>query len=223
MERVINLKLKLQKAGQKGLALDVDETLSWTIHYWMEQMQQRFGNPENLSVEAMIAKYRYAQHVPYWQGEEVETWLEKMRHSDEMQEDLMLVKGADLAVAEINKIIPIKAYITARPETVEKGTIKWLRANNFPEADVITKPVGIPYTEGNRWKAGVLTMLHPQILGIVDDNVNLIRYLPDSYRGRVFLFDNPKEAGDGQRFLAGKTWPEIIGHINTFSASSMVY
>ena len=42
-----------------GLGVDIDETLSWTVGYWMEEMQKLFGNPESLSVRDMVAKYRY--------------------------------------------------------------------------------------------------------------------------------------------------------------------
>jgi len=38
-----------------------DETLSWTIGYWIEEMQNKFGNPENLTVKEMVEKYRYTQ------------------------------------------------------------------------------------------------------------------------------------------------------------------
>lgn len=48
-----------------GLAVDIDETLSWTLKYWVEKMAEKFGNPENLSVLEIIKKYRYSQNVPY--------------------------------------------------------------------------------------------------------------------------------------------------------------
>jgi len=57
-----------------GLAVDIDETLSWTIGYWIEEMQNKFGNPENLTIKEMVEKYRYTQNVPYWQHEEALQW-----------------------------------------------------------------------------------------------------------------------------------------------------
>jgi hypothetical protein len=47
--------------------LDIDETLSWTIAFWVERMQKLFGNPERLSVKEMAEKYKLAQvgaHLP---------------------------------------------------------------------------------------------------------------------------------------------------------------
>jgi hypothetical protein len=56
MDEVEIIKKRLTSQNRKGLALDVDETLSWTVGYWIAEMQARFGNPESLSVEELIAK-----------------------------------------------------------------------------------------------------------------------------------------------------------------------
>lgn len=58
---IYELKQKLISENRKGIALDIDETLSWTIGYWVEKMQELFGNPENLTVRQLIEKYRYTQ------------------------------------------------------------------------------------------------------------------------------------------------------------------
>ena len=47
---VEGLLAELRANGRRGLALDIDETLAWTIGAWVERMQVLFGNPEKLSV-----------------------------------------------------------------------------------------------------------------------------------------------------------------------------
>lgn len=37
-----------------GLALDIDETLSFTLGTWISEMQRLFGNPENLTAKDLI-------------------------------------------------------------------------------------------------------------------------------------------------------------------------
>ena len=106
----------------KGLAVDIDETLSWTIGYWIEEMQHKFGNPENLTVKEMVEKYRYTQNVPYWQNVEALQWVDEKINSNETQENLPLIEGSSAYLNRINQIIPIVAYITIRPERVLEGT-----------------------------------------------------------------------------------------------------
>eukprot|EP00667_Euglena_gracilis_P022326 EG_transcript_24797 len=92
---------------RSGLALDIDETLAWTVGHWLARMQTLFGNPEGLSPEAMAEKYHLAQYVPYWQGRpEVEEWMNAQRTSNAMQEELPLIEGAVATVADIQKHTP---------------------------------------------------------------------------------------------------------------------
>ena len=94
-----------------GLAVDIDETLSWTIGYWVEQMQKEFGNPENLTVTELVKKYRYTQNVPYWQSKEALDWMEYHRNSNEVQEKLPLIEGSPVILNKISKIIHYLDYI----------------------------------------------------------------------------------------------------------------
>jgi len=110
-DNIVEIKNKLHKSGISGVALDIDETLSWTVGYWVEQMQLNFGNPENLTVRQLIEKYRFTQNVPYWQTEEAIEWMDEHRNSNEIQELLPLIEYADKNVLEINKILPIVLYI----------------------------------------------------------------------------------------------------------------
>ncbi len=90
----------------------------------VEEMQNKFGNPENLTIKEMVAKYRYTQNVPYWQHDEALKWVDEKINSNSTQESLPLIEGASVFLNRIDPIIPIVAYITIRPERVIEGTKK---------------------------------------------------------------------------------------------------
>jgi len=63
-------KERFERQGLSGLALDVDDTLAETNVFWAQHHIEAFGNPENLTAEQIIGKYRFADRVPYWQCDE---------------------------------------------------------------------------------------------------------------------------------------------------------
>lgn len=205
--------LKLQ--GIQGIALDIDETLSWTVGYWVEKMQEKFGNPENLTVKELITKYRYTQHVPYWQTEEAFAWMKEHRNSNEVQEILPLIENAHTFVQQINEIVPIVLYLTTRPQTVINGTKKWLQKHNFPEKVVIARPPEVHITEGNQWKAHVLEELYPEVMGIIDDNAGLANHLSTNYKGVVYLYDNTMHSRTDIRVIPCMTWEDVLQKVSS--------
>jgi hypothetical protein len=204
------LKINLKNKNIRGLALDIDETLSRTIGYWVENLQLKFGNPENLSVQEFAFKYQFMQNVPYWQTKEALNWMENARKSNKIQEILPLIENANEVVGQINKIIPICAYITIRSQSVIPGTKKWLKKHGFPDAPVIAKPNDLPYENGSKWKAEVLTKLYPQIIGIIDDNPSLIDFLPKDYKGYVFLYNNSEIYVKNRKVIPCKNWNDVL-------------
>ncbi|MDP3837101.1 MAG: hypothetical protein Q8Q67_03290 [bacterium] len=195
-----------------GIAVDIDETLSWTIGYWIEEMQKKFGNPENLTIKEMVEKYRYTQNVPYWQHEEALEWVDLKINSNETQEMLPLIDGSSAYLKKINKIVPIVAYITARPERVIEGTRKWLNKHKFPEAPVICRPNEVESSKGNEWKAKVIESLYPNVWGIIDDNAKLLDFLSADYKGKVFMYEH----GDNLGYpfaIACKDWLTVYEQI----------
>jgi len=212
-KEIIALKKSLKLAGVNGLALDVDETLSFTIGYMINELMVCLGNPENLTVEEIIEKYKHTDNIPYWQGEKAEEILENIRNSNEIQGELPLIKNSNSIVNKINKIVPISAYITVRPSTILNGTKLWLQNNNFPKATVITKPDKVLRKEGNQWKAKVLEYLYPEILGIVDDNPDLAKYLSKSYKGTIFLYNNTEIMNKDIRIISCKDWEMVLLNI----------
>lgn len=189
-KEVVALKNRLKRAGIKGLSLDMDETLSWTIGLMVEELIKKFGNPENLSIKEIVDKYRHTDRIPYWQHDEANKIINEIVNSDEIQKDLPLIEESNKTVLEINKTIPVVAYITARPTNIITGTKFWLKKHRFPKAIVITRPKNVPKKMGNKWKAKVLEYLYPEVIGIVDDNPDLTKFLSKKYKGTIYLYDN---------------------------------
>jgi len=113
-KEIISLKRKLKLAGVKGLALDIDETLSFTIGFLIEKLIKKVGNPENLTVKEIARKYRHTDNIPYWQNNEAKKVVDEFNKSADSFRDLPLIENSNKTIQEINKIIPIVAYITAR-------------------------------------------------------------------------------------------------------------
>jgi hypothetical protein len=216
MERATNKSIdNIINIPVPGIAVDIDETLSWTIGYWVQEMQKKFGNPENLTVKEMIEKYRYTQNVPYWQHSEALVWVDEKINSNETQENLPLIEGSSEYLNKINKIIPIVAYITIRPERVLAGTKNWLKKHNFPEAPIICRPDDIVHGNGSEWKAKILEKLYPNVLGIIDDNAKLLESLNKDYPGKVFLYDHSSHY-DFSFAIACKNWSEVYEEIKKY-------
>ena len=219
MESEKTIKNSLKKKHLKGLALDIDETISYTVLHWFEELIKHFGNPENLSAKELIAKYRYGQNVPYWQSKEALNWMENFRRTSKVHENVPLIENSNHFVIELNKIVPVVLYLTTRPKAVERGTRKWLNTHKFPNLDVIFKPNKIPTERGNEWKAKVLEGLYPEIVGIIDDNPSLVQNLSRSYKGTVFLYDNNESPRKDLNIIPCKTWEDVLTKVKTFKLS----
>lgn len=193
----------------RGLALDIDDTLSDTQTYWYETLSTLFGNPENLTPREITRKYGRAEYVPFWQTPEALDWMEHARVSNDLHGQLPLIDNAHHIVQKINRIIPIVAYITARLESVHEATTRWLRKHDFPEVELITRPLSARGVDGNLWKSRVLHEMHPQIIGIVDDNPSLVDYLSVDYKGVVFLYDNVEHVRSDIHVVPCLTWDDV--------------
>ena len=196
--------------NKPGIALDIDETLSDTITYYFSLIMNEFGNPENLSTEAMVNKYRHSSRVPYWRDDpEVSKFREGLRRSHQVFANLSPVKDSVANVQKIHQILPIKAYITARPQVLASTTKDWLKANNFPDAPVYFAPDHLDYAQTPLWKAQKLAELYPEIIALVDDNPEFIEHLPKDYLGKILMFWNKYE-GDRSNIINHATWDEIL-------------
>lgn len=211
MNRIPEFKERLRKDGRKGLALDLDDTVCVTSIYYFQRMMEKWGNPEKMTPYEMARKYKFANRVPYWKSPKCHEYLKTMWNSEEWQKSLTIVESANKIVQRIHQTIPILAYITARPSHLTTVSKEWLKKNNFPQAEVITRPDSIDEKFGNEWKALVLRELQPQITGIVDDNPAIIEHLTPDYKGRVYLFNYEEYAPlpEGISVICCKTWKEV--------------
>lgn len=185
--QVNKLKEYLVKNNIKGLALDIDDTLSQTLKLWCPTLFEKFGNPENISPEELVRKYKSTFNVPYWQSEEITTWILEHVNSDEAYAEAECLENALQSVLELHKHLPVVAYISTRPECVIGCSKKWLDTFGFPDAPLIHRPESVDIKTGSAWKANILEYLTPHVVGIVDDNPGLVKYLGSDYQGKIFL------------------------------------
>jgi 5'(3')-deoxyribonucleotidase len=209
MERIWQFKQQLLAENKQGIALDVDDTLSVTIEYWIARMFMELGNPENYTVDYILKNHRDCPGDKFWQTEDRMKFIDKCVYSSEFQEELPLIENANEIVKRINLEVPILAYITARPELVVRGTGNWLQRHDFPKAELIARPDDLEKGTNSKWKAQVLEILYPQVQGIVDDNSGLIDALSPNYKGTVYLYKNTYFNETGVKVVLCKNWEEV--------------
>jgi len=188
---------------EKGLMIDIDDTLSLTAAYWMEYLQSIYGNPENITPMEMFRKYHSVQQVPYWQGNrDINQHIYKLIYSNYIQLKLPVFDDSNLILNEMANYCKITCYLTKRPEKIKPGTISWLEKHNFPPAPVICMPNNVKLKNGNLWKAKVINDLSDSILAVIDDDKRLI-YELEKYKS-IHYFLITKENFD---YLKLKVYP----------------
>lgn len=214
-KEIVDFKKSLVNNNLIGLALDIDETLSDTSHGWAEKFFQDIGNPENLSPQDFSKKYRTIESAPYFQNQVSKDLIESLAISPSAYLNLKIIEDSNHIVDQINKIIPIVAYITVRPSCVADATNQWIKKHGFPKAPIITRPEGIALKDGSTWKARVLEYLHPQVMGIIDDSPSLVDNLNSNYQGKVFLYRNTQVARKDINVIACPSWASVLGKIKS--------
>lgn len=207
---VSELKASLINSGCRGLVLDIDETLSATNVAWFRKLEKQFGNPDSRPLKDLIAEYHLAEHVPFWQTEEALEWMQQQRDDPKAQDDLPLVPGAVEGVHALRKVIPIVGYCTVRPVNTDEDTIEWLRENGFPDLPVVAKPVDVPFSEGNKWKAAALHELWPEVMGIVDDNPMVPSFAGKDYPGTIYLITYTECPPEASHAIPCSSWPDVV-------------
>ena len=213
MNKITVFKNRLKKSKIRGLALDIDETISHTAKYWVDVLTVKFGNPEGLTAREIFRKYRRIQEYPHWKTKEALEWMEWAKQADEIQQDIPLIENANHIVNKINKIIPMVCYITARPSKVLNGTKKWLSKHGFPKAEIITSPKSIGHIEASKWKMDLLIKLYPEVVGIVDDNLKIVDNLPKNYKGIVFIYDIERNISNKKNIISCATWEDVFREV----------
>ncbi|HEY0220733.1 MAG TPA: hypothetical protein VGC58_00745 [Candidatus Paceibacterota bacterium] len=210
------LKQKLTSKNLQGLALDIDETLADSNTHWFDHMY-KFHPPENISLKEIMKKHKFVEEVKGWETEEAFKHMESLLHSEEFNEAIPLIEDSNHVVNKINKIIPIVAYITARPITVKNSTENWLKKHGFPSAPIIMREKNIKATatdlsSRNKWKAEILKDLYPNVTGIIDDNAVLAHELENlKYEGTLYLYGpNTEEFNHYKHVITCPTWGSVL-------------
>lgn len=210
---ILNIKKNLK--WNKGFALDIDETLSATNVKWFEEMFELFWNPENLTPIQAADKYWIAQKAPYFQDkQEITDWMHIKRQDNDFQELLPLIWNANEIYNKIHEEnIEITLYITARPESVKNWTEKWLKKNNFPNSEIILRPDSLDHKYSNLWKASVLEILYPEIDWIVDDNLDLIKFISQDYKWIICAYTHDLDFWK-RNIVSCKTHNDVINYLS---------
>lgn len=200
----------MDKAQLTGLALDIDDTLSWTCREWADLLLTEFGNPENLSKHEFEKKYRLLENAPYFQRDDILARCRELCMDTDSYHWLPPIEGALHAIMEIEKVVPIVAYITARPELLRDTTSAWLETHGFPKAELHMNPEEFSFQRKGNWKQEVLEKLYPRITGIIDDHFNICNALSDDYPGVVFLYRHEHASSPHPRAIACGEWDDVV-------------
>lgn len=188
-QEITNFKKYLTENNLKGIAVDIDDTLSQTKEYLLDYFYRIMGNPENLTIAEFCQKYHLIQDAPYFQTPEALDLINKLTNSSDFFCDLKIIDNSTYCVNEINKIIPIVAYITMRPQATINVSQIWLDQHNFPKAKLIACPNFYSYQSAVEWKVTILKELYPQVTGIIDDSLGVAKKISGSYKGKIYLYN----------------------------------
>lgn len=204
----------LRASGKKGLALDIDDTLSVTNFHWFSCMADRCGNPDNMPIQEIMLQYRDVRRVPFWNQDDVEATIQELLISPVFQDSLPIIQGADDAIWKINAIVPIVAYITARPARTHEATRTWLERHGFPEVPITFIEEGVALKDRSVWKARIVKDLYPYVVGIIDDHPHMAEQLAElGYEGQLYLYNHGNTVNSYEGHDAFHSWDEIITHL----------
>ncbi len=199
-----------------GIALDIDDTLSWTCREWVEYLHTEFGNPENLTPQEFVDKYRLIQRAPYFARDDVLVRVREMCFDPAFHDSVAVVEDALPALKKIEKVILIGVYLTARPESMRKSTQQWLDKHSFPKAELIMCPDEQPFGTASEWKAQVLNGLYPDVIGIIDDNPVLLTHLAQDYQGAIFIYNHDASEVHHPCAIVCSDWSDVVEKVTNY-------
>jgi len=209
-----DFKESLQRSSDRGICVDIDDTLSATNHYFAQRYCALFGSPDGQSLEETIEKYRYVENVPFWCNVIGRENIIKNFQSDEHLYNCPPISKARDILTQINLILPVKFYITGRPQRFYEVTSRWLKKENFPKRHIV---MGLEknlldemeLSGSNEWKAKLLEFLYPEIIGIVEDNSEILNFLSFGYKGIIFLHSHKDLSVHHPSAVACKDWEDV--------------
>ncbi len=192
------------------LAVDIDDATADTVHHFARLLDERYGNPEGLTPDELVKKYRIIPAMGFWQTPKVLEWLNAQAADNDAQFAVPPVAGAVEALQKLSGHFEI-LYISSRPEIVREGTERWLARNAFPKGKLILR-TQYDDKNGNAWKAKIIEEKYPDSAGIIDDNPEIIPEFTRHYKGVVYLFG---DAAVPNRVVEVsvrrcRTWQEVL-------------
>ncbi len=198
------LKKQLELSSKPGFTIDLDDTIYDSNLFWAKHLLTNISNPEHLSADELIAKYRYVKDVPYWQSiSSVNEWVESQLTDNHAKVLLPANKDAVKVINDIHEIHPFVGYLTGRSINTITGTKMSLKQNNLPNLKIIAQPEevileALGINNGNEWKAALLDYLYPQVLGTIDDNIDLLSFVQPNYKGTICLYSHPEISSESR-------------------------
>lgn len=90
------------------------------------------------------------------------------------------------------------------------GTKRWLLKHGFPDREIISSMNGL------EWKAQKLVEMFPEVTRIIDDNVDLLQYISQEYKGRIFLYSHPGPTTSRLEVILCPTWADVEKEVQQF-------
>ena len=67
-----------------GLALDIDDTLSQTLLYWIQGLQDKLGGLVGMSPKEIVKKYKHTRNVPEWNTPEALEYITELCNANSL-------------------------------------------------------------------------------------------------------------------------------------------
>ena len=195
------------------LAVDLDETVAWAVGHWMAQLLKEFPIEGSPSAEQLVREHRFAQNVPDWRANpEAQKRMQEFRCCPDLHRELPIIPGSVEALQRLESLFSFE-YLTMRNELVLEATKDWLALHKFPAGDVTVCPSETPLVEKTSWKARVLELRYPDLVGIIEDHPDVIQSLPGNYKGTVFFYSHTESPRSDIRVIPCPTWVHVEQNI----------
>lgn len=70
-----------------------------------------------------------------------------------------------------------------------------------------------------KWKADTLAYLYPQVIGLIDDTLDIFSFSPSSYQGAIFLYGKTNYPLSVLTVIPCKTWDDVYMKVTEHKAS----
>jgi len=192
-----------------GISLDLDDTIADSNIYWGTKINEITPIKKDDEIVEYIEKYKYIKKIPEWNTKAISEWVGEQLSSNSLIKKIPSNKESLLSLKIITEKHNIICYLTGRTEVILEGTSEWLSSNGFPDAPVLFYPDHLNFKNASEWKALLLCYLYPHIYLHVDDNEEIIDYLPYNYAGKMFMYKCEQNNIEHKSVINFNTWKEL--------------